>query len=104
MSEPLLPKKVRILGRDYKILIKDDMEGLAGECRCTACQIDIQDEQHPVEEADTVLHEILHAIHYLMDIGLSHKLEEHVVRKVATGLTQVFLDNPKLLIYLANVR
>lgn len=99
--EDLRPHKLRIMGREYTVRYPEDLEVL-GECRAEDCEIDVQDGQNPVEEADTVIHEVLHAIHFLMDIGLSHKVEEQVVRKMATGLMQVFADNPHLLMYLAN--
>lgn len=95
------PKTIRILGRDYKVYYRDDMgEGFYGLCDPEDCEIDIREGLHPVEEADTVLHEVLHAVHFLMDIGLNPRMEENVVRKTATGLIQVFADNPRLLAYL----
>nr|WLW40598.1 hypothetical protein HIBIKMCM_00031 [Ralstonia phage BOESR1] len=89
------------MGRTYEITFEEDLDVL-GECGTIDCHIAIKENQNPVEEADTVLHEVLHAVHFLMDIGLSPKLEEQVVRKMATGLMQVFADNPQLLMYLAN--
>lgn len=97
----LRPKKVRILGREYKVKYSDDV-GALGTCAPTQCRIEIAEDQHPVEEADTFVHEIFHALFFLMDIGLTEKQEENVVRKLATGFTQVLLDNPHLLTYLAN--
>ena len=99
--EELRPRKLRIMGREYTVKYEDDL-GVLGLCSPDECRIEIEDGQPPVEEADTVIHEVLHAIHFLMDIGLSHKREEEVVRKMATGLMQVFADNPHLLMYLAN--
>lgn len=95
------PKKVRILGREYKVKISDDLDAL-GICSPWQCLIEVQEGQHPVEEADTVIHEIFHALCFLMNLGLTEKQEENVVRKLATGFTQVLLDNPHLLTYLAN--
>ncbi|ATS93376.1 hypothetical protein HOS41_gp15 [Ralstonia phage DU_RP_I] len=92
------------MGRKFRVSYKDDLDGDLGYCEPTKCKIEIENGQHPVEEADTVLHEVLHAVFYLMDIGLSAEEEEHVVRKVVTGLTQVFQDNPRLLAYLANAK
>ncbi|AUO78191.1 hypothetical protein RSEGYP2_32 [Ralstonia phage RsoP1EGY] len=104
MSEALRPHSLRIMGRKFRVSYKDDLDGDLGYCEPTKCKIEIENGQHPVEEADTVLHEVLHAVFYLMDIGLSAEEEEHVVRKVVTGLTQVFQDNPRLLTYLANAK
>ncbi|QDB71009.1 hypothetical protein bb8_p34 [Bordetella phage vB_BbrP_BB8] len=97
----LRPKKVRILGREYDIKYTPDIVEL-GLCYTDKCQIKIRDDQHPVEEADTVLHEVMHGLCALMNLNLSDEVEEHVVRKLATGLTQVFMDNPHLVTYLAN--
>lgn len=97
----LRPKKVRLMGREYSIKYTDDLQVL-GDCTPSKCQIRIQEGQHPVEEADTVIHEIMHGICYLMNLDLSDEMEEHVVRKLATGLTQAFVDNPNLLTYIAN--
>lgn len=97
----LRPKKVRILGREYKIKFTEEITEL-GLCSPWKCKIQVQEDQHPVEEADTVLHEIMHALCALMNLNLTDEVEEHVVRKLATGLTQVFVDNPHLLVYLAN--
>lgn len=101
------PRIIRIMGRDFKVrFIKPDPLnecGSLGECKPLAFQIDIRDDQHPIEEADTLLHEAIHGIWYTMDIGLPQH-EEFVVRKLATGLMQVFLDNPSFLKYLAAAR
>lgn len=97
----LRPKTVRILGREYTIKYSEDITEL-GLCDTEDCEITISEGQHPVEMADTIVHEILHGVFYLMDVGLSSEQEEFVVRKVATGLTQVLMDNPHLLTYLAN--
>lgn len=92
------------MGRRFRVSYKDDLDGNLGFCEPHRCKIEIENGQHPVEEADTVLHEVLHAVFYLMDVGLPPDAEEFVVRKVATGLMQVFQDNPRLLTYLANAR
>lgn len=97
----LRPKKVRILGREYDLKYTGDITEL-GLCDTTECKITIRDDQHPVEMADTIVHEIFHGVCYLMDLGLNAEQEENVVRKLATGFTQVLMDNPHLLTYLAN--
>lgn len=99
--ESLRPKKVRILGREYNINYTEDLKPL-GQCDVEECTIQVRTNVHPVEEADSLLHEIMHGVFYLTDVGFSAEQEEHVVRKLATGLIQVFMDNPNLLTYLAN--
>ena len=52
-----------------------------------------------VSHANTILHEIMHAIIYQWNIELDEKVEELVVNGLSNGLTTVFVDNPKLMDY-----
>ena len=49
------------------------------------------------ERKNTLLHEVLHGICYVYNIGLEHEEEERIVTTIANGLIQVLQDNPKLL-------
>lgn len=93
------PESVRILGRDFSVTYDLD-NGNYGRCDQMMCEIEVMDGLPPVEERDTVLHEIMHGVWDKMDIG-NHRVEEHVIRKMATGLIQVLQDNPGLAAYLA---
>ena len=53
-----------------------------------------------VSHANTILHEVMHAIIYQWNIELGEKEEEHLVNALSNGLTTVFVDNPKLMDYL----
>ena len=53
-----------------------------------------------VSHANTILHEIMHAIIYQWNIELDEKVEELVVNGLSNGLTTVLVDNPKLMDYL----
>jgi hypothetical protein len=99
--EDLRPSHVRVLGRNYALLFDHDDPDECGKCEVPDHEINIRDGMPPVEEADTVLHEIMHAVWEHMDIG-HRRVEESVVRKLATGLTQVFQDNPALVQYLVD--
>ena len=57
-------------------------------------------EEKGVSHANTILHEILHAIIYQWHIELDEKTEESVVNGLTNGLTSVFVDNPNLMDYL----
>lgn len=71
-----------------------------GFCVNSKLEIVVQKDLHPVEELDTLLHEIFHAIWFQMSIN-EHPLEEEVVvRKMAGGLTQVLMDNEHLQDYI----
>lgn len=100
MKKTTRPEKLRILGRDFKIAYETNAS-LLGECEADRQQITIRDGQVPIEEADTLVHESFHAIWYLMDIGQTSDMEEHVVRKLATGFTLLLKENPELLKYLS---
>lgn len=93
------PSQLRILGRNYSVVYNPHFTNY-GECTVDEQSIVIRDGQAHVEEADTLLHEAMHAVWALMDIGYSD-VEEHVIRKLATGLTLVLKDNPQLLTYLS---
>lgn len=103
----LRPNQVRVMGRIYKILFVGDCtiehENL-GQCDHKKLTIAIQDHQAPVEEADTLLHEILHAIWHQMSINCGPLDEEPIVRRMTSGFMQVFLDNPELLKYLSSIK
>ena len=53
-----------------------------------------------VSHANTILHEVIHAIIYQWNIELGEKMEEVVVNGLTNGLTTVFVDNPELMDYL----
>lgn len=105
--EKLRPSVVRIMGRNYVVIYEEPSvlgtENL-GLCNNQTCIIAIQDEQHPVEEADTLLHEIFHAIWYCMSISDGGAQEEQVVRRLASGTLSVLMDNPQLLKYLQSIQ
>ena len=93
-----LPQRIRITRRDYRLRLVDDHfdAGKRGLCDTNARTITLNGsaDDEPLA-ADTVLHEILHALcwHYHLDLG---DAEERVVTCLATGLAQVMSDNPEL--------
>jgi hypothetical protein len=92
------PETVHILGRNYSITYDLD-NGDFGSCDTMENEIEVREGLPPMEERDTVLHEIMHGIWAVMDVGHT-KVEEHVIRKMATGLALVFQHNPELVSYL----
>ena len=52
-------------------------------------------EEKGVSHANTILHEIMHAVIYQWNIELGEKEEEHLVNALSNGLTTVLVDNPK---------
>ena len=101
--EDLRPTALRIMGREYRVEYLDatDMGNALGLCMPDECRILVRDGQPEVEEVDTLLHETMHALFALLDIDVSHKKEEEIVRRLATGLIQVFKDSPEMLVHIA---
>lgn len=64
-------------------------------------KIGIAPNQTPYEEANTLLHEILHAIVYTYGLDLKPATEELVVTKMANGLCELLIRNPKVVRYLS---
>lgn len=96
------PEVVHILGRDYSITYDLD-NGDFGACDTTLNEIEVMEGLPLIEEQDTVLHEVMHGVWATMDVGLP-KHEEHVVRKLTTGLLLVLQQNPELTAYLTQTK
>lgn len=92
------PSSVHLMGRDYSITYDLD-NGNFGACDVMEGEIEVREGLSLMEEQDTVLHEIMHGVWAVMDIG-NAKWEEHVIRKMATGLALVLKQNPNLAQYL----
>lgn len=95
------PISVRVLGKVFflNFIPKNDLsdDGIFGHCNMSKQVINIHDGLTPAEEADTVLHEVIHAI----DETIGTELTEHQVHHIASGLFGIFQDNPELAAYLA---
>jgi hypothetical protein len=92
----LIPSAVRVLGRNYSIVVKEELTGLAGQCDYDNLRIDIRSGQHSLLEADTLLHELVHAI----DDAMQLKMSERQVHCTANGVIALLKDNPEFLEYL----
>lgn len=90
-----LPKKVRIVGKTYKIVAKKKLR-LYGHCSNHRMKIKVETRNAREQVQDTLLHEILHALSF----NLKLKLKERQVHPLAAGLLQVLWDNPKVARYL----
>ncbi len=97
-----LPEKVKIGYRNYKIADlpqhEADARGLRGTHYAHAGIIRIERNMDTEQQANTFIHEILHACWLQCDIN--EELEEHAVTVLANQLTQVFQDNPEVTKYL----
>lgn len=103
----LRPRIIKVLGRAYVISYEPALNlgvPTVGLCDNSNLVIHVLDGQHPIEEADTLIHELLHAIWFIMSIDHGGLDEEAVVRRLSSGLIGVFLDNPALLTYLQSIK
>ena len=99
-----IPEKIKIGYREYKLEEWKQTVATANEAHGQFFSKEgiigyITDEKG-VSHANTLLHEILHAIIYQWNMDLDEKVEESVVNGLANGLTTIFVDNPNLIDYL----
>jgi hypothetical protein len=89
----VLPKKVRIDGKDYKVVFKKLPKGNLGLFDGMKQEITLSPALKSVDEtADTLLHEILHGIEY----NNGWDVDETRVRRTATALMAILRDNPEV--------
>lgn len=98
-AKTIRPNSLRILGRDVRVTYSPDLDAY-GYFHAMRQEIQVRDGVSSIEEADTLVHEAMHAAWNYMDIGLP-KHEEFVVRKLATAMTLILKENPELLKYLS---
>ena len=98
------PEKIKIGYRNYKLEEWKQTVASANEAQgqffAKEGVIGYTAEETGVSHANTLIHEILHAIVYQWNMELDEKTEEHIVNGITNGLTTVLVDNPKLIDYL----
>jgi hypothetical protein len=101
VSNNYLPETVKIFHYTYNI-IPEDFRDMAGHGKLGEINFHKNTiryvETGGTETVDTFIHELLHGIWHAMDLdyGLADDVEEHLVLTLATGLTTIMVDNPKL--------
>lgn len=85
----MVPPSVRVLGRDIPIQMVDELPNAFGEYEYKTQIVRVQRGQQPAFEADTILHELIHAI----DDAMQLQLRERQVHCLAVGLVALFKDN-----------
>ena len=95
-----LPNKIKVLAMDYTVKAMTTNEaaskGRYGECDSNLLEIRIDPQWKPQKKAETLLHEMLHAISNSMALDASEfKSDEDMVHPMASGLAAVIRDNPK---------
>ena len=93
-------KSVKVGPTDFSIEYVPLNEELFGDFSYINSRIRIEENLKGSALVDTVLHEILHAIWKLGQLKDKREDEERAVAIMATYLTQVLRDNPKMLTWL----
>lgn len=100
--KPRKPRKVRIMGADYKIVFKR-LPDLFGKCNYTDRVIFINTDHSEAIQRESLLHELLHAILEEcseIDEAECKDREEKVIRYMSPRLFQIMCDNPRFSDYL----
>ena len=87
---------VKIMGIDYPIRqihpnISMDTANL-GECDNAACEIRLNSQQSPGLIRSTALHEIIEALEFRLEIGLTHQQ----INLLEAGIFGTFTDSPQV--------
>lgn len=99
VSAPAIPSTVRILGKTFQLieeastaatLAQDDLVGRVNSIKQTIVFAGGQGDE---QRADTIVHEIIHALSYAMKLDIS----EQQTHAMAAGLVAVINDNPALM-------
>jgi hypothetical protein len=93
------PEVVRILGRNFYVLYSSLTEGGMEQLGLTHPDegiINIRNGQTPIEEKDTILHELIHVVDHLMGT----EMNERQVTLLAHGLIGLFQDNQEFAEYI----
>lgn len=93
-------KHVDIMAHRYTIKVESTRSGVMsddelGRCHTTENVILIRDDLPPDAMKDVTLHEIMHAIHFHMELA-DESSEESFTSRTATGLRTVLVNNPML--------
>ena len=99
----MIPEKIKIGYKEYRLEKWKQTVASANDAQgqffAKEGIIGYTDDEKGVSHANTLLHEIIHAIVYQWNIDVGEK-EETIVNGLTNGLTTVLVDNPKLIDYL----
>ena len=95
-----IPKHVEIIGHKFTVILSAEIsDDELGRCDYNQQKIFISKQQASDTMRDTLLHEIIHAVHWLMGLA-DNSTEEEFTARTATGLRSVMLQNPEVINYL----
>ena len=97
-------KDIKIGYKNYKIKSLDPIVSkcneINGQFLASDGMIALSSTEDNISHANTLIHEIFHAIVFQWGIELDDKEEEKICNTLANGLTTVYVDNPWLLPYI----
>lgn len=85
-----IPSTLRILGKEWTIEQVDEIHAAFGLCHKSKLKIQIEKGLKEDLQLDILIHEVMHAIDWSMNTGLT----EAQNTALSTGLAAVILDNP----------
>lgn len=87
--------RIKLDHRDIEVRGVLALKGIVGVFKDRECLIEIAVEQSPQQQADTLIHELLHAIWATRNFP-DRMGEEAVCTRLASALATVIRDNPAL--------
>jgi hypothetical protein len=96
------PSSIRLGARDVRFRYRSakSMPNELGLTHYAKALIDIRSGQLPLDEKDTILHEVFHMILNVQGREYAGEVEETYVRALATGLAVALEDNPEFAAWL----
>lgn len=94
-----VPEQIRILGKRFRVRLlaeRDMPRDMMGQVDCLRQEILLRSDVAFDEQADTLMHEVIHAIDYVLSLGL----KEEQVHRLAAGICAVLADNGQLTAWL----
>lgn len=84
-------KAIKVLGYEYKIERRDDAFGMEafGKCNVKSQTMPIASDLAPEQARSTILHEIIEALNYHLDLKMKHE----TIMRLEAGLYQTLTDN-----------
>jgi len=101
-----MPTKLEIGYKSVDVIKQANSSGALGLANDIAGKIVVKTSDHhgveisEIEQADTLVHEILHIIWRQRDVDPDEDIEERAVSQLAHGLIELFRRNPQALKYL----
>ena len=98
----MIPSSLKVIGKEYtvQLLTAEEFPDSYGETYTAKGIIKIQADQTVYDEADTLLHECIHALDERFQLNLT----ERQVYCTTVGLLSLLKDNPNMLQYLEKMQ